>query len=101
MVTEGRTHLYGNFEFHGLVIAVKEGLTAGTDPGTVTADYFSMRNDARVFGAVLLGPKDSALGFEMQDNAKVYYNSDAINLAESLCGECFPQPPGVFAWIDK
>ena len=101
MVTEGKTHLYGNFEFHGLVIAVKEGLTAGTDPGTVTADYFSMRNDARVFGAVLLGPKDSALGFEMQDKAKVYYNSDAINLAESLCGDCFPQPPKVSAWIDK
>ena len=26
---------------------------------------------------------------------------DAINMAESLCGECFPQPSGVFAWIDK
>ena len=52
-------------------------------------------------GGVLLGPKNSALGFEMQDNAKIYYNSDAINVAESLCGESFPQPPGVFAWIDK
>jgi len=101
MVTEGRTHLYGNFEFHGLVIAVKEGLTAGTDPGTVNADYFSLRDNARIFGAVLLGPKDGALGFEMQDNAKVYYNSDAIKEAEKLCGECFPQPPNVSAWLDK
>ncbi len=102
LATEGKTHLYGNFEFHGLVIAVKEGLTTQVPvPETVSSDYFSLRNDARVFGAVLLGPKDSALGFEMQDNAKVYYNSDAINMAESLCGECFPQSPSVFAWIDK
>ena len=101
MVTEGKTHLYGNFEFHGLVIAVKEGLTAGTDPGTVSADYFSLRDNARIFGAVLLGPKEGALVFQMQGNAKVYYNSNAIKEAESLCGECFPQPPGVFAWIDK
>lgn len=101
LVTEGKTHLYGNFEFHGLVIAVKEGLTAGTDPVTVSEDYFSLRDNARIFGGVLLGPKNSALGFQMKDNAKVYYNSDAIDMAESLCGECFPQPPSVSAWIDK
>ncbi len=101
LVTEGKVHLYGNFEFHGLVIAVKEGLTAGTDPGTVTADYFSLRDNARIFGGILLGPKNSALGFELQNNAKIYYNSDAIKAAEGLCGECFPQPPSVSAWIDK
>jgi len=101
LVTEGKSHLYGNFEFHGLVIAVKEGLTAGTDPGDVSDDYFSLRDNAKIFGAVLLGPKDGALGFEMQDNAKIYYNSDAIKEAEKLCGECFPQPPNVSAWIDK
>ncbi len=100
LVTEGKAHLYGNFEFHGLVIAVKEGLTAGTDPGTVNADYFSLRDNARIFGSVLLGP-DGALGFQIKNNGKIYYSSDAINMAESLCGECFPQPPGVFAWIDK
>ncbi len=101
LVTEGKSHLYGNFEFHGLVIAVKEGLTAGTDPGDVSDDYFSLRDNAKIFGAVLLGTMDGALGFEMQDNAKIYFNSDAIKEAEKLCGECFPQPPGVFAWIDK
>ena len=100
-MTEGKVHFRGDFEFYGLVIAVKEGLTGGIDPGDVSADYFSMRNNARIFEAVLLGPKDCALSFQMQDNAKVYYNSDAIAVAESLCGECFPQPPNVSAWLDK
>jgi hypothetical protein len=101
LVTEGKVHFRGDFEFHGLVIAVKEGLTGGTDPGTVSADNFSLRDNARIFGAVLLGPKNSDLGFQMQNNAKVYYNSDAIKEAERLCPLCFPQPPKVSAWLDK
>jgi Tfp pilus assembly protein PilX len=100
-VTEGKNHLYGDFEFHGLVIGVKEGLTGGTDPGTVNSDYFSLRNNAKIFGAVFIGPTDSALGFQIQDNGKVYYNSSAIDMANSLCGACFPQPPRIFSWFDK
>jgi Tfp pilus assembly protein PilX len=101
MVTEGKSHLYGNFEFHGLVIGVKEGLTGGTDPGTVSDDYFSLRDNAKIFGGVLLGPTDGDLGFEIQSNGKVYYNSTAIDMANSLCGDCLPQPPKVFSWFDK
>jgi roadblock/LC7 domain-containing protein len=100
-VTEGKTHLYGNFNFHGLVISIKLGLTGGTDPGTLPADYFSLRNNAKIFGAVLLGPTNGHQAFQIQDDAKIYYNSDAIATTNSLCGECLPQPPSVFAWIDK
>ncbi len=101
IVFEGKTQFRKDFEFHGLVIGVKEGLTGGTDPGTVNADYFSLSNDSKIFGAVLLGPTNSTLGFEMKDNAKIYYNSVAISMAQSLCGSCFPQPPKVFAWFEK
>jgi len=100
LVTEGKTHFRGDFEFHGMVISVKLGLTEGTGPGTVKADYFSMRNTSRIFGAVLLGPKDSPLGFQMKDNAKIYYSKDAIDMAQNLCGPCFPQPPKIFSWLD-
>jgi len=101
LVTEGKTHLYGNFEFHGLVISVKLGLTAGTDPGVVVANYFSMRNSAKVFGGVMLGPTNGDQGFEMKNNAKIYYSSDAITMANNLCGSCFPKQAKVSAWIDK
>ncbi|MCH7569793.1 MAG: pilus assembly PilX N-terminal domain-containing protein [Deltaproteobacteria bacterium] len=101
LVIEGKTHLYGNFNFHGVVVSVKLGLTGGTDPGTLPADYFSLRNNAKIFGGVLLGPTNGDQAFQIQDDAKIYYNSDAITMANSLCGDCFPQPPKVFAWIDK
>jgi len=64
MVTEGKTHFREHFKFHGLVIGVKLRLTGGTDPGTVNADYFSMRDNSRIFGSVLFGPKDSAIGLK-------------------------------------
>ncbi len=101
LVTEGTSHLYGNCEFHGLVIAVKEGLTAGTDPGVVSDDYFSLRDNAKIFGAVLLGPTNGTQGFQMKDNSKIYYSKDAIDMAQNLCGSCLPQPPKVFSWFDK
>jgi hypothetical protein len=101
LVTEGKTHFRGDFEFHGMVISVKLGLTGGTDPGTVNADYFSMRDTSRIFGAVLLGPKDSPLGFEMKDNTKIYYSKDAIEMAQNLCGSCFPQPPKILSLLSQ
>jgi hypothetical protein len=101
IVFEGKVHLRNNFEFHGLVIGVKEGLTGGTDPGTVNADYFSLRNDSKIFGAVLLGPTNGTQGFEMKNNSKIYYNKDAMDMAQNLCSSCFPQAPQIFSWFDK
>ncbi len=101
LVTEGKTHLYGNFEFHGLVIGVKRGLTEGADPGIVSAEYFSLRDNAKIFGAVLLGPTNSALGFQMKNDAKVFYNSSALSMANSLCSTCFPKAPRISVWLDK
>ena len=101
LVIEGKAHLYGNFEFHGPVIGVKEGLTGGADPGTVNADYFSLTDNAKIFGAVLLGPTNGTQGFQMKDNSKIYYSKDAMDIAQNLCGSCLPQPPKVFSWFDK
>jgi len=71
------------------------------DLSRIELEINALPNNSQIFGAVLLGPKDSPLGFEMKDDAKIYYNSVAIGIAQSLCGECFPQPPKVSAWLDK
>jgi len=101
LVTEGKTHLYGDFNFHGLVIGVKLGLTGGTDPGIVSSIYFELKNNARIFGGVLLGPTNDSLGFGIKDNSNIYYSSDALTMANSLCGTCFPQAPRISVWLDK
>ncbi len=101
IVFEGKVHLRNNFEFHGLVIGVKEGLTGGNDPGNVNADYFSLRNDSKIFGAVLLGPTNGTQGFQMKNNSKIYYSKDAIDMAQNLCSSCLPQPPQIFSWLSK
>ena len=102
IVFEGKTHLRNNFEFHGLVIGVREGLTGGTDPVSVNPDYFSLRNDSKILGAVLLEPPtNSTLGFEMKNNSKIYYSKNAIDMAQNLCNTCLPQLPEIYAWVDK
>ncbi len=102
LVTEGRTHLYGNFEFHGLVINVNIGTTGGeTNPEGEDSDPLVFKENAKVFGAVLIGPTNGAQSITIKDNAKIFYNSSAIDMANSLCGSCLPKPPKVFAWFDE
>jgi len=101
LVTEGKTHLFGEFNFHGLVIAIKLGLTGGTVPGTISADYFFMNDNAKIFWGVFIGPTNDSQAFQMRKNTKIKYSSAGITLANSLCSSCFPQPARVSAWLDK
>ncbi len=101
LVSEGTTHLYGNFEFHGLVISVNLGLTGGTASPPDDPDPLSMRNNAKIFGAVLRGPTNYPQTFDMRNNAKIYYSSQAIAVVNNLCGTCVPQPSRIYAWVDK
>ncbi len=102
LITEGRTHLYGDFEFHGIVVNVNIGTTGGeTHPEGEDPDPLVLKENAKIFGTVLIGPTGGDQSITMKDDAKIYYSSDAIKEAEKLCPNCFPQPPGVFAWIDK
>jgi len=101
LVSEGTTHIYGNFNFHGLVVAVSLGLTGGSPSPPDDPDPLSMKNDAKIFGAVLRGPTNSPQTFDMRNNAKIYYSSQALTMVNNLCGSCLPQPARVFAWLDK
>lgn len=104
LVSEGTTHIYGNFDFHGLLVVVNLGLTGGTSSPPDSPDPskpFSMTTNAKVFGAVLRGPTNQPQTFDMQGNAKIYYSSQALTMANNLCGYCVPQPARIFAWLDK
>lgn len=101
LVTEGKTHLYGDFNFHGLVVSVSLGVTGGTGNNLDDADAFSMRNNAKLFGGLMIGPAGGSQKFDMRNSAKIYYNSQAMTMVNGLCGTCIPQPARVFAWLDK
>ena len=101
LVVEGKGHIYGDFNFHGLLVAVNLGVTGGSANTLDDPDPYSMRNNAKVFGALLVGPTGGAQKFDMRNSAKIYYSSQALTMANSLCGSCLPQPARVFAWLDK
>ena len=101
LISEGTTHLYGNLDFRGLVIVVNLGVTGGTPSPPDDPDALSMRNNAKVFGAVVRGPTNQPQSFDMRNNAKIYYSSQALTVVNNLCGSCLAQPARVFAWLDK
>lgn len=109
LVIEGKAHIYGDFEFHGLVIHVSLGLTGGSASALLDLDElvdgvspFSMRNNAKIFGAILKGPTDQPQHFEMRNSSKIYYSSRGLSLVNTEnWGSLVPQPPRVFAWLDK
>ena len=102
LITEGRTHLYGDFDFHGLVVNVNVGVTGGVpNPGGADSDPLVLKGNAKIFGALLVGPTNGDQDLTMKDNGKIYYNKDALDMAQNLCGSCLPQPPKVFSWFSK
>lgn len=109
LVIEGKAHIYGNFEFHGVMVHVSLGLTGGSaslvvDPDELIegASPFSMRGNAKIFGAVLKGPTNQPQHFDMRNYAKIYYSSRGLSLVNTAdWGFLVPQPPRVFAWLDK
>lgn len=97
LILDGKANVFGNFEFHGIVISLVPG--ARGDESTDDKLKLKLKNDARIFGTVLLGPTNDQLKFDIKDNAAVYYSSQALNIVKThwpTC--CLPQPPKVVAW---
>ncbi len=98
LVTEGSVLIRDNFDFHGLIIKVDVGLTGGSSGAGIG---FTIQEDAKIFGSLLMGPTNGSQVFNMYGNAKIYYNSSALTMGNSLCGTCFPQAPRISVWLDK
>lgn len=95
LVVEGKAHFYGNFEFHGLVIAIAPGGLGGSTEEDIK---LKLKNNARIFGNLMLGPNSDDLRFDIKDTAAIYYSSQALNLVQNNWGSLLPQPPKLFAW---
>lgn len=100
LVAEGKTDLLGNFNFHGLLVKVAYGVTGVVTSGLTGG--FNMDNNAMIFGALLRDiPPAGSDAISMGKNAKIYYSSRALTQVNTLWGSLLPQPPRVFAWLDK
>jgi len=102
LVLEGRTHLAGDFNFHGLVI-VKQ---LNPQEGSRENAPFSITGSATIFGGLLTVSTNGTHVFRMEDTAKIYYSSRGLALAKSLCGSCLPgivtpSSVRVIGWLDK
>jgi len=95
LIVEGKGHLFGNFEFHGLVISVAPGSLAGATEEDLK---LKIKNSARIFGSLLLGPNADDLKFDIKDTAAIYYSSQALALVQNFWGSTLPQPPKLLAW---
>ena len=86
LILEGKGHIQGDFEFHGIVISVAPGSLeeGGVDPDEDVK--FSLKNNAKIFGSVILGPNQDKLQFDIKDNARIYYSSQALNMVYSNLG---------------
>ncbi len=97
LILDGRANIFGNFEFHGLVISLAPGLRG--DESDEANLKLKFKDNARVFGAVLLGPTGDELKFDIKDHAALYYSSQALNIVQTQWGTCcFPQPAKIVAW---
>lgn len=90
LVLEGKVHLQGDVNFHGLVI-VKEPSGLSTDEDDSDTDQagtlrFKMKDRAKVFGSMLVGPNGQTLRFDIKNSSKIYYSSAAINMVLSRWG---------------
>lgn len=100
LVTVGRSRLYGDFNFRGLIITA-----AKADAGSSESDRtLALRSGARIYGGVILGPQTGTnwlFGLYTRSTAKLYYSSEDFAIAYSLCPECFPKPARILAWLDR
>lgn len=97
IVEGGKTHLGGNFNFNGLVVGIQINPVSASGEG----HSFFFEDDAKIFGALIMGPTNGTQVLRMSNNAKIYYSSQALTMANNLCGTCLAQPSRVFAWLDK
>ena len=97
LVLEGEATLRGDLKFYGLIVHKRSDAT----------HYISFEDDAKVYGAILLGSFDEGDGkgkkarFGLKDGVRIYYSSQGLNMVDSNWGSLLPKPPRVFAWLDK
>ena len=99
LILEGKANVFGNFEFHGIVISLKSGPRG--DESTEDKLKLKLKDNARIFGAVLLGPTGDDLKFDIKGSSAIRYSSQAINVVQNAPGWgscCLPQPPRLVAW---
>jgi len=94
LIVEGKAHLYRNFEFHGIVISLAPGGLGGDDESY----KLKMKDDARIFGTLLLGPNGAQLQFDINNNAAVYYSKQGLDKATPIGSCCIPKPARLIAW---
>jgi hypothetical protein len=96
LILDGKANLSGNFEFHGLVISLVPGPRG--DESSEDGLKLKLKNNARIFGSLILGPTGEELKFDIKDNATIRYSSQAINLVQSNWGSLLPQPAKLIGW---
>ena len=96
LIIEGKANLFGNFEFHGLVISLAQG-SRGTEEDESQLKL-KLKDNARIFGSLFLGPVGDQLKFDVKGNAAIYYSSQAINMVQTRWGSVLPQPARLVAW---
>ncbi len=96
LVLEGKANIFGNFEFHGLIISLAAGPRG--DESDESNLKLKLKNSARLFGALLLGPNGDELKFDIKDNASIYYSSQALDLVKTFWGSLLPQAAKLIAW---
>lgn len=97
LILDGKANIFGNFEFHGIVISLAAGPRG--DESTEDKLKLKLKDNARIFGTLLLGPTGDELKFDIKDNAALYYSSQALSLAQTLGGSCcLPQSAKLIAW---
>ncbi|MBI2360365.1 MAG: hypothetical protein HYV04_15940 [Deltaproteobacteria bacterium] len=96
LILEGKANVFGNFEFHGLVISLAPGPRG--DESSEDKIKLKLKNNARIFGSLILGPTGDELKFDIKDNAAAYYSSQALNLVQANWGSLLPQPAKLIGW---
>ena len=96
LVIEGKAHLLGDLNFHGLVI-IKEVPVTGTLGEEIEV---SIKGNARIYGATLLGPGASDLELEIKNNAAVRYSSQGLDIVRNhlIWGPLLPKAAKLIAW---
>lgn len=98
LVIEGRVHLKKEFNFHGLIIQLAPAMDSEDNDENLK---FDMQGNARIYGALVLGPNEQNLRFKLKNTSALRYSSQAINMVNSWWGSCcLPKPAKLIAWSE-
>jgi hypothetical protein len=96
LIVEGKAHLFRNFEFHGIVISLAPGGLGDDDESYKV----KLKDNARIFGSLLLGPNGSQMQLDVNNNAAVYYSKQGLDIAGLIGSCCLPRPGKLIAWVE-